>query len=190
MDITNRDFLTDHLNRIDFDPRFKSDDVIYWFDGTKYSFLSNFHMHPIKYNGKVYASTEHAFQAAKTFDENWEEAIRITKTPGEAKRKGGLCPMRPDWDEIKNSVMAEVLELKFQDPDLQDALLNTYPKYLVEGTLWHDNWWGICLLKNCKKCEDKKALNMLGILLMELREKILARRLQEEVDLVRGIKGN
>ena len=76
--------------------------------------------------------------------------------------------------------MADILELKFQDPTLRDKLIHTYPQYLVEGTLWHDNVWGICLAKYCKKCEDVQGENRLGVLLMELRQKIIDNKFREE----------
>lgn len=46
------------------------------FDGM-YKFLSNFYMTPIEYEGLVYPSSEHAFQAAKTLSE--KERLRFMR---------------------------------------------------------------------------------------------------------------
>ena len=40
---------------------------------------------------------------------------------------------------------------------------------LIEGNTWHDNYWGDC---SCNRCKSKSGENMLGILLMELRDKL------------------
>ena len=166
--------LKDNLHRLEIVPEFEhlvKNGFIYRFDGTEYRFLSNFYMHEITYKGKVYASTEHAYQAMKTLDEDWAEAIRLAETPSKAKKKGGLCPLRPDWDEIKDQIMDEVLALKFADPELEQSLIDTYQKYLVEGVTWHDNFWGICLKRDCERgCLEKTGKNHLGLALMRLRE--------------------
>jgi ribA/ribD-fused uncharacterized protein len=182
----NIDSLKNHLHRFDFVPNFKHEKIIESFDLAN-RFLSNFYMHAIEFDGAVYASNEHAYQASKTLDENWKEAIRLAETPGKARKKGREAPIRPDWDDIKDKVMKDVLDIKFQDADLKVRLIDTYPSYLVEGTSWHDNYWGICLLSNCPKCMGKSGLNRLGVLLMELREKIIIDRLQEEVEFAREV---
>ena len=47
-------------------------------------------------------------------------------------------------------------------------LLETGDEELIEGNRWHDNVFGSCF---CPKCGDK-GQNMLGKLLMELRDKL------------------
>ena len=79
--------------------------------------------------------------------------------------------------------MCDILKIKFEDTALQDMLLNTGDAYLVEGNSWHDNYWGICLLKSCPRCDDKKGRNKLGVFLMELREQLLITALERERDI-------
>jgi N-glycosidase YbiA len=170
-------FLADNSYRLEVDPEFEhliDQGLIYRFDKTQYRFLSNFFLHKINYKGKWYESTEHAYQAAKTLDEDWAEAIRISETPGKAKKKGRQCPIRDEWDEIKDAVMSEVLDIKFKDEELRKKLIGTRNNYLVEGTIWHDNYWGICLKSNCERgCQKVTGKNHLGLALMRLRKKLI-----------------
>lgn len=132
-------------------------------------FLSNFWPVKVEYEGITYPSTEHAYQAAKTLDFVTREEIRNLSTPAETKKfvRKKSFPKRPDWEEWekigKINVMYELLWKKFQHPELRQMLLLTGDKVLEEGNTWGDTFWGIC------KGEGK---NMLGILLMNVRDKI------------------
>lgn len=135
----------------------------------KYFFLSNFYPSPIEYNGRIWPTVEHAFQAAKVDVETAEKIFQAT-TPGEAKRFGRQGKMRDDWDVVRIDVMRECLRSKFlNNSELKQKLLDTGDAILIEGTTWHDNYWGVC---SCDKCRNKgiPGKNMLGILLMEVRE--------------------
>lgn len=134
----------------------------------KYFFLSNFSESPIWYNGKLWPTVEHAFQAAKV-DSDTAQKILVAKTPGEAKRLGRHGKMRENWDNARIKVMRECLQRKFLcDENLLKQLLDTGDEDLVEGTTWHDNFWGNC---TCPKCANIAGENMLGKLLMEIRDK-------------------
>ena len=143
-------------------------DWITLFDGKEYEFLSNFYPCSIEYEGLVYPTTEHAFQAAKTHDKIKRELIANCATPGDAKRMGRKVELRGDWEEVKDSVMLKVLRIKFKDEKLRGKLLATGNAMLIEDTRWHDNWWGVC---NCEKCPGV-GKNMLGTLLMQVRQEI------------------
>ena len=80
--------------------------------------------------------------------------------------------MRHNWDKIKFTIMRACLARKFAIPEFKKKLLDTGYTYLIEGTTWHDNEYGICIKKECKRCADKTGSNMLGILLMEKRRKL------------------
>jgi ribA/ribD-fused uncharacterized protein len=82
------------------------------------------------------------------------------------------CPLRPSWDNEKFKVMKDVLCYKFSAPEMQEKLLKTGDSYLIEGNFWHDNSYGICFRKGCEKCQDKRGKNMLGNILMEIRQTI------------------
>lgn len=145
------------------------------FDG-EYAFLSNFYPSEIIYGideeGKAICAktVEHAFQAAKA--KNTDEALEILTawSPGQAKKWGRRCVIRPDWDEIKNSVMHNYVNRKFAIPELREKLLATGKEYLEEGNYWHDNYWGVCY---CERCQGEIGQNNLGKILMTIRGKML-----------------
>jgi ribA/ribD-fused uncharacterized protein len=156
--------------------------------------FSNFYKAPVKYNGKVYPTSEHAYQAAK-FDypgasevnKRYVEAIRLEPSPakiffmGRQKKIGGLpwrvelskkielykeAKVRPDWERQKLPIMKEIVRAKFtQHLKLQDDLLRTKDAVLVEHTS-RDKYWG--------DGGNGSGANHLGKLLMELREEFSA----------------
>lgn len=132
------------------------------FEG-KYAFLSNFYSSPILYDGIVYPTNEHFFQAMKTLDQEERKKIAAAETPGQAKRLGRHVKLRTDWEQIKVDVMRTGLMLKFTDANLAQRLIDTGDEELIEGNWWGDRFWGQC---------EGIGRNMLGQLLMELREKL------------------
>jgi len=143
--------------------------IINCFDD-EYVFLSNFAHRPIIIKGKTWVTVEHIFQAAKTLDEDMREQIRLATTPGKAKQTGRKVHLRSDWEEIKEQVMLKCIRLKFrQYPGLKEQLLSTKDTVLIEGNTWHDNIWGDC---SCPKCQKIKGENLLGQILMQVREEL------------------
>ena len=127
----------------------------------EFHFLSNFHPAPILFSGVAYRTTEHAYQAQKTVNDNTRMNISILQTPGEAKQYGKTVSLRPDWDEIKLEIMEAVVRAKFtQNPLLKEKLLATDDMELEEGNLWGDTYWGVC---------NGEGENHLGKILMEIR---------------------
>jgi len=159
-------------------------DPIVRFLGT-YRFLSNFYPSPMRVFDEVLEqevtvpSVEHGYQADKTLQPLWRKAMLIgTKdeagivvpTAAEVKKLGQQVELRPDWDDVfKVKCMMRWLRLKFQDWDLRKKLLATEDAQIVEGTTWHDRFWGICT------CDQHKGegQNYLGRALMKLRQEIL-----------------
>src|SRR6516164_9712152 len=95
-----------------------------------YAFLSNFYEHPFEYGGVLWPTAEHAFQASKVDPDHpdWECYIDLfleAKSPGLAKKLGRTVPLDPDWEEIKDSVMKDILMAKFEDVELQRLLYET-----------------------------------------------------------------
>ena len=137
-----------------------------------YFFLSNFYNVYLEYEGITYCSTEAAFQATKSLDIG--ERMRIARmSPSDAKRAGRKVQLRPDWEEIKDKVMYDVCYKKFTNNDalhLKEKLLKTGNEELVEGNMWHDNYWGNC---TCEKCKNIEGQNKLGKILMEIRKELL-----------------
>lgn len=125
-------------------------------------------MHParVMLDGEYYPSVEHAYQAAKTQNKEERNLIRLNSDPVNAKKMGYRVTQRPDWEEVRLSIMKDLLRQKFSDPPLAQKLLQTKPLDIVEGNTWHDNFWGSC---TCPKCQDR-GKNHLGNLLMEIRD--------------------
>lgn len=134
----------------------------------EYYFLSNFSHHPVTYNGKTYLNSEAAFQAQKTLSE--EVQWKFTRlTPRDARTEGRKLTLRPDWEEVKDDIMRDILQSKFSNPVLAKQLLDTNDAILEEQNTWHDNYWGNC---TCDKCRGIPGQNKLGTLLMALREEL------------------
>ncbi|MNO13191.1 Swarming motility protein YbiA [compost metagenome] len=129
----------------------------------EYRFLSNFYMAPVTFESVEYPSSEHAYMAAKTTHPDGREWIRSMATPGEAKKAGRKLRLRPDWEQVKQDVMYQILMDKFtRHPMLQAKLLATGNQELIEGNWWGDKIWGVCLKTN-------QGQNLLGKLLMKVR---------------------
>jgi len=132
-----------------------------------YRFLNNFYSSPILYQEKIYPTAEHLYQALKTKDQDIRNRIRLTISPGRAKRKGQSIPLRKDWERVKDKLMYMVIRLKFlQNPKLAQRLLRTGSRPLIEGNHWHDNYWGNCI---CPQCQSIFGKNQLGKTLMKVR---------------------
>lgn len=98
----------------------------------------------------------------KTHDEEEQNRIQMERRAAVAKRLGKTVTMRDDWDEIKVDIMREIVQAKFdQHEHLREMLLATEDAILEEGNHWGDTFWGVC---------RGKGLNMLGKILMDLRE--------------------
>lgn len=135
----------------------------------EYRFLSNFWPSKMFLRNEVWLTVEHYYQAMKATNEKDRALIRNAGTPGKAKRLSRTIALRKDWDDIKDKVMAEALNGKFKIKDLAAKLDATKPHLLVEGNMWHDNYWGSC---GCVKCVNKEKLNKLGNMLMYIRSKL------------------
>ncbi|MEU6191732.1 NADAR family protein [Nocardia sp. NPDC047038] len=136
----------------------------------EHEYLSNFSDHPAEYTEVWFPTAEHAFAAAKTTEPRWVQRIEAAATPGAAKKLGRQLPLRPDWDQIKPTVMAEILRSKFtRDPRLRDLLVSTGDQLLIEGNDWNDDYWGRCLRPGLV---TPAGTNMLGRTLMQVRAEL------------------
>jgi ribA/ribD-fused uncharacterized protein len=130
----------------------------------KYAFLSNFYEAATEFEGVVYPTSEHAFQAAKSLHSGDREAIRNAPTPRQAKRMGKQVKLREDWEEIKYEVMLTCLRSKFSRGDLRTRLLASWKEPLEEGNTWGDTVWGVV---------NGVGQNLLGKALMQVRDEII-----------------
>jgi ribA/ribD-fused uncharacterized protein len=128
------------------------------------AFLSNFYPAQTEYEGVVYKTSEHAFQAAKSLDPRDRDYIRSGAEASDAKRMGQAIQLRDDWNDVKIQVMRDCLKSKFtRNPALAKKLVATGDLELVETNWWGDDYWGKC---------TENGQNWLGKLLMELREEL------------------
>lgn len=139
------------------------------FAGT-HAFLSNFYLCEVMYDGVIYPSAEHAFQAAKTLSSREREQIRQASTPGRAKRLGRQVNLRSDWERIKINVMERIVRNKFKNEHLAQMLMRTGFATLIEGNNWHDQFWGNCICGR-KACSEP-GVNWLGKILMKVRHEL------------------
>ena len=140
-----------------------------------YRFLSNFHEAPFEWADEaeftdgpvkpsVWPTAEHAFQAAKTLDLMERKRVRAASSPAGAKRLGRRVTLRPDWDRIKDDVMASVVLAKFAgNNSLRLSLMKTGERELVEVNNWGDRYWGV---------SRGEGRNQLGKTLMDVRDKL------------------
>jgi ribA/ribD-fused uncharacterized protein len=129
----------------------------------KFAFLSNFYPSTISYDGKLWPTVEHVYQAYKSLDENVRVTIHKARSPGEAKKLGQLLVIREDWEPVKVDLMRTFVKKKFENPFLREMLLATGDAKLVEGNYWNDKFWGVC---------RGVGQNWLGRILMDVREQV------------------
>lgn len=126
-------------------------------------FLSNFYPCSITYKGRVYPTSENAYQSAKSRRKEWKEFCQKA-SPGECKRMAKtLKPKR--WEELKVGIMLDILFIKFSSGHTKTLLLLTGKQMLIEWNTWGDSFWG-------KDIFNGRGENNLGKLLMEVRRRI------------------
>lgn len=130
-------------------------------------FLSNMFPCKIEYEGYTYNNVEAAFQAQKNSSHMYKYGLTFMDGK-QAKREGRKIQLRPDWEEVKDFIMLNIVRAKFdQNKELRDKLLSIPKSELIEYNTWHDNYWGHC---TCPRCKDKAKYNILGIILLEVKE--------------------
>jgi ribA/ribD-fused uncharacterized protein len=132
----------------------------------EYGPFSNFSAHRLFLKGKTWRTSEHYFQAQKFAGTEHEEELRLAESPMVVARMGRSRkrPLRKDWESVKDDIMREAVMAKFsQDKELKALLLSTGDATLVEHTA-NDSYWA--------DGRDGTGKNMLGIILMEVREKL------------------
>jgi len=133
----------------------------------EFSFLSNFFPCKVVIGLKEFPSSEHAFMSFKNTSDEWQkECQRKDLTCGQIKRLGRKIDLVHDWEEVKFNAMKIAVLSKFrQNKDLGEKLIATGNQNLVEGNVWGDIVWGVCLKSNPNIGE-----NHLGRILMQVRD--------------------
>lgn len=137
-----------------------------------YGRFSNLYKRPIVFEGETFGTSEHAYQAGKARKPQVREWILSAPSPAlVAMAAHGLYwwDIRSDWSKIKFDRMRDVLRAKFtQHEDLRELLLSTGNARLVESATVDNpvnRLWGEV---------NGVGKNMLGTLLMEVREELRA----------------
>jgi ribA/ribD-fused uncharacterized protein len=128
--------------------------------------LSNFSSFAIEWKGKLWPTSEHAYQAECFDDEGLKEKIRNARSAHDAMKlaEANEKRYRNGWDDIKLDVMKEILRAKVaQHPYVRKKLLETGDRELIEDS-WRDSYWGWGPGKNGE--------NHLGKLWMEIRAEL------------------
>jgi ribA/ribD-fused uncharacterized protein len=137
-----------------------------------YGAFSNLYRREIDFEGVTYATSEHAYQSGKPRKDAVREWLLAAPTPSLlAMAAHGLYvwDIQPGWSKTKFDRMKRVLQAKFtQHDDLAKLLLSTGNERLVEAATVNNlvnRTWGEV---------DGVGRNMLGKLLMEVREELVA----------------
>lgn len=137
-----------------------------------YGVFSNLYKRTIEFEGVEYPTSEHAYQAGKARKEAVKKWLMEAPSPSLlAMAAHGLYvwDVAPNWSKTKFDRMRGVLLAKFtQHEDLRELLLSTGDARLVEVATVDNavnRLWGEV---------NGVGKNMLGVLLMELRENLRA----------------
>ncbi len=122
----------------------------------------------IEWQGKLWPTAEHAFQAAHFFETSPElaERVRLTRSPREADDFANENKQfdDPDWRSKRVAIMKEIIRAKYdQHPLIKETLAKSGSKPIVE-TNDNDAFWGWG--------HDKRGENTLGKIWMKLRDEV------------------
>lgn len=150
-----------------------------WFKkvAEEYGWMGNMAPYPIKFDGKVWRTSEALFQSMRFDDDNVKEIIRGEKSPMGAKMKAKkyrdqmvVVPM----SELDVENMRKCVKMKFDaHPQLKRQLMNTKDSFIYEDIGNRNGerhkFWG------AKKWSESEGdgNNMMGKILMDLREEYL-----------------
>lgn len=141
---------------------------------SRHSYLSNFFKCHIRINGKLFTSSEQAFQHSKAVvcerDDTALE-IKATNHPEKAKHLGDKLDTCPEWEMKKRAVMKCVVTHKFkQNLTLRNKLKNTTGLKLLECTT--NKYWGTGRRMDSQLWDESnnyEGRNELGHILEEIR---------------------
>lgn len=130
--------------------------------------FSNFSSFAVKWKGKVWQTSEHAYQAAHFFKTapSLAKKIHKAKSAHEAYKlaKANADKAPKNWRQIKVAVMEDIVRQKLkQNPYVRDKLIQTGKRLIVEDSPKDDFWgWG----------KKRNGRNELGKTWMKLRDEI------------------
>ena len=130
--------------------------------------LSNFSSFAVEWHGRVWPTSEHAYQAAHFFETAPElvEQIAAARSAHDAYKiaKANADKAPANWHDIKPEIMLDICRHKLQQhPYVRQKLLETVGFDLAEDSPKDDYWgWG----------PNKDGRNQLGKTWMQLRDEI------------------
>lgn len=144
------------------------DEAVLFYAGEFGYFMSNFSAFEVNYDGHIWKTSEHAYQAAKFTKESpvYKEMLTATSAHNALKlAERNYEHNRPDWNETeKIRVMTVIVRAKHDQHEyIQRKLLETGNAELIENSPT-DPFWG--------RGPDWKGRNELGKIWMKLRQEM------------------
>ena len=109
---------------------------------SEHSPLSSFYPAAINYGNEKYHHNEQAYQLQRALtvgNVDIAKQIKMEKGPRRCKYLGHQLPNSQIWDNKKEEVMEELVQIKAQIPEIKDKLTQTGELSLVECTA--DTYW-------------------------------------------------
>lgn len=147
------------------DPQLAITGEVVGFYEREFYVFSNFSSFQVEWKGRVWPTSEHAYQASHFFDtapELVEKIFNARSAHDAFKIAEANADKAPDnWDDIKIDIMEDICKHKLQQHEyVQRKLLQTKDIPLVEDSTKDSFWgWGI----------DRNGRNELGKVWMRLR---------------------
>lgn len=132
--------------------------------------FSNFSSYQVEWRGRLWPTSEHAYQAAHFFETepDFVERIHQMRSAHEAFKfaKANTLKVLKNWEDVKIDIMKDICRHKLQQhPYVREQLLATEDVLIVEDSPVDSFWgWG----------PDRQGRNELGNVWMSLRAEIRA----------------
>lgn len=136
------------------------------FYGGEFSCFSNFSAFAVEWDGELWMTSEHAYQAAKFSDPKIRQEIKEARSAHNVKIIGGKYKekQRNDWFDVNLKIMEEIVRAKLSQHEyIQEKLLASDDRELIEA-LPYDSYWGWG--------PNKDGENNLGKIWMKLRNEL------------------
>lgn len=159
--------------RPEFRHYLRSDCVVFRKTNERHGGLSNMAGgYPIEVNGIRIRTSEALYQACRfPHIPDLQSQIIDERSPMAAKMRGKpfRASSRPDWDDIRVTLMRWSIRVKLlQNPDRFGAVLDDTGDLPIVEHSRRDRFWGAVALSD----EELEGQNVLGRLLMELRDEV------------------
>lgn len=136
--------------------------------------FDNFAPFQVEWRGKLYPTSEHAYQATK-FSETAPELAEQIRLAGSPRLASDIANIHiekqdPEWKEKRVAIMEEIIRCKLEQHEyVKQTLIDSADRYIVEMNNDDAFWgWG----------PDHKGQNHLGQIWMKLRSQHLSLFLQ------------